>query len=160
MSVKKLVDVLTMQLLLLEKLQIVMGQETDALSVVDLDKMSDLNQQKEELSSEIESSAATMRQAISEQAVKCRLSPAAALGAVAAASDSPEILLLHKSLNLTAERVRSSALVNRDIAERFAETAGSTLNILTGLINQASVYGASGSYQQRLSGSVMINREA
>ena len=97
---------------------------------------------------------------MSEQATKAGISPAASLGAIAEAIDLPEISALHKSLNIAAERVRDTAALNLEIAENFAETAGSTLNILTGLINQTSVYGASGSYQQRSPGSMMINREA
>ncbi|OGT97438.1 MAG: hypothetical protein A2079_05615 [Geobacteraceae bacterium GWC2_48_7] len=160
MSIKKFADLLSFQLMLLEKIEIVMEHETEALSNINLDKLPDINLQKEDLSAEIEQTIINLRQLMTEQATKAGISPAATLGAIAEAIDLPEITALHKSLNTAAERVRDTATINREIAEHFAETAGSTLNILTGLINQTSVYGASGSYQQRTTGSMMINREA
>lgn len=160
MSTKKFAELLSFQLLLLEKMGIVMEQETEALSNIYLDKLPDINLQKADLSAEIERTIVNLRQLISEEATKAGISPSATLGAIAEAIDLPEITALHKSLNIAAGKVRDTAAMNLEIAERFAETAGSTLNLLTGLINQTSVYGASGSYQQRAPGSMMINREA
>jgi flagellar biosynthesis/type III secretory pathway chaperone len=160
MSIRKFAELLSFQLLLLEKIEIVMEQETEALSNINLDKLPDINLQKADLSAEIEQTIVNLRHLMSEQATKAGLSPAATLGAIAEAIDLPEITALHKSLNTAAGKVRDTAAMNLEIAEHFAETAGSTLNVLTGLINQTSVYGSSGSYQQRSTGSMMINREA
>jgi len=160
MSIKKMAEILSTQLLLLEKLQIVMTQETRALSEVDLEELSKSNKQKEELSEEIEIVGATIRQIMSEQATVASIPAASTLGAIAEAINSPDISELHQSLNLIAAKVKSTAVMNREIAERFAETTASNLNILTTLINQSNVYGASGSYQQRPTGSIIINREA
>lgn len=160
MDVKKMAEMMSAQLLLLDKLQIAMELETDALSEINLDKLHEINNQKDELSAEMKITGAALRQAMTEQALKSGMPSDSTLGAIVAVIGTPEISALHSSLNLKAERVRNITLVNREIAERFAETASSTLNILTGLINQTSVYGASGSYQQRPTGSIMINREA
>ena len=49
---------------------------------------------------------------------------------------------------------------SREIAEKFAASLGNSLEFVSRIINQTSTYGASGSYQQRPAGSVLINREA
>ena len=59
-----------------------------------------------------------------------------------------------------AEQVRRSTTLNREIAERFTSMVADSLGLMTRLINQSNVYGASGGYLQRPATAVMINREA
>lgn len=66
----------------------------------------------------------------------------------------------HAELNATADQIKELLNLNRDIAARFAASVGNTLDFLTRIINQTSTYGSSGSYQQRPSGAMLINREA
>ncbi len=71
-----------------------------------------------------------------------------------------DVSRLHEELNRVAGRIRQLISINREIAERFAASVTSSLELLTRVINQSNIYGASGGYQQRPAGAVMINREA
>jgi flagellar biosynthesis/type III secretory pathway chaperone len=163
MAIKTLTSVLAKQLLLLEALLALLMQETDELAEIHLDAIAKINRQKEELTTEIDSYATPLRQAI-EKAVSFEGLPAnATLGELAArfkTKGNREIPRLHEKLNKSVAQIQQVATVNRDIAERFAASVTTSLTLLTRLINQSNTYGASGVYQQPTAGSVMINREA
>ena len=99
-------------------------------------------------------------QAISAAACELGLAPDATLGDIAAKTTQKAIPRLYRELDAAARRVQERASMNREIAERFAAMAASTMSFLTRLINQSSVYGVSGGYEQRSVGSVMINSKA
>jgi hypothetical protein len=104
-----------------------------------------------------------LRQAMEEAAVSLALPRDCSLGELSALLEkkgNKEIPLLHGTLNKLAKQVRMTATMNREIADRFVATVSTSLNFLTRIINQSAVYGASGGYQQRPAGAVMINREA
>ncbi|GFE59508.1 flagellar export chaperone FlgN [Geobacter sp. AOG2] len=157
---KTLSEILTIQLHLLEELYSLLERETRELGDMNLDAMAEVNRMREELTERIEAHTGALRQAIATAALELGLAADATLGAVVAKTAHKEIPRLYRELNATARRVQERAAMNREIAERFAATATTTLNFLTRLINQSSVYGASGGYQQRASGAVMINKEA
>jgi len=162
MVMKTLTDVLTTQLRLLEELCALLDRETTELVNVNLDGMAEINRQKEELAGRIENHAAPFRAALAAAAIELGLPTEATLGSVAAVAGSRkgDIPRLHRELQAAAERTKELAGLNRDIAERFAATVTTTLDFLTRVINQSNVYGASGGYQQRQTGPVIINREA
>ncbi len=157
---KTLSEILSIQLQLLEELLSLLERETRELGDMNLDAMAEVNRMREELTERIEAHTGLLRQAISAEALDLGLASDATLGAVVAKTTQKEIPRLYRELNAVARRVQDLAAMNREIAERFAATATSTLNFLTRLINQSNVYGASGGYQQRTSGAVMINKEA
>lgn len=157
---KAMIETLTFQLHLLEELRSLLERETRELGDMNLDAMAEVNRMKEELTERIEAHAEPLRQAISAAASAMGLGPDATLGDVAAKTAQKDIQRLYRELNVTARQVQERAAMNRDIAERFVAAASTTLSLLTRVINQSSVYGASGGYQQRATGSVMINREA
>lgn len=163
MEIKKLTDELSAQLGLLKELQQLLQRETRELAEVKLAAMAEINVLKEELSKRIEAQGARLRQAISA-VLACEGLPAdGTLGQLAAKLEQQgrqEVSSLHGELNLLAERIRQALSVNREIAERFAASVKSSLELLARVINQSNIYGASGGYQQRPTGSVMINREA
>lgn len=162
MEMKTLTETLSTQLRLLEELCAILDRETRELTDMNLDAMAEVNRVKEELTERIEAYTAPLRQAISTAAVDLGLAPDVPLGRVVVAlgSKKSEIPRLYRELNATAQRVQDVAGLNREIAERFTATVSTTLSFLTRIINQSSVYGASGGYQQRPAGSVMINKEA
>jgi flagellar biosynthesis/type III secretory pathway chaperone len=163
MVLKKLTDELSRQMGLLQELQGVLERESRELADMKLDAMSEINDLKEELSQRIKTHADMLRQTIGEVAEREGLPAAATLGAVTAAlknKGNHEIPRLHRDLNLVAERVRQLLAMNGEIAERFAVSVKSSLDLVTRIINQSNIYGSSGGYQQRPTGSVMINREA
>jgi len=155
-----LTEILATQLQLLEELYTLLERETRELGDMNLDAMAEVNRLREELTGRIETHTGPLRQAISAAALELGLAPDATLGEVAAKTTQQAIPRLHRELNDTARRVQERASMNREIAERFVATTTTTLSLLTRLINQSSVYGASGGYQQRTSGAVMINKEA
>ena len=160
---KSLMSALEDQQKLLEELRSLLQQETGELSEVHLDAMARINLRKEEISSRIEAHGATLRSAIQDVASREGLSSRAALGELAARlgqKGSREVARFHAELNATADQIKELLNLNRDIAVRFAASVGNTLDFLTRIINQTSTYGASGSYQQRPSGAMLINREA
>ena len=157
---KTLTDILSIQLKLLEELYSLLERETCEFGDMNKDAMAEVNRTSEELTERIEAHTGLLRQAISAAAFELGLAPDATLGDVAAKTTQKAIPRLYRELNATARRVQERASVNRKIAERFVATAASTMNFLTRLINQSSVYGVSGGYEQRPAGSVMINRKA
>ncbi|QEM69863.1 flagellar protein FlgN [Geobacter sp. FeAm09] len=158
---KTLTEILTTQLQLLEELRLLLERETRELGDMNLEAMAEVNRLKEELTGRIEAHTGPLRQAIAAAARAAGLGPDATLGAVVAATREKGIPRLYRELNDAARQVQERAALNRDIAERFMATVGTSLNFLTRLLNQASVYGASGGYQQqRPTGASIINKEA
>ena len=157
---KPLTEMLSIQLTLLEEFYSLLERETRELGAMNLDAMAEVNRLREELTGRIEAHAGLLRQAISKAACELGLAPDATLGDVAAKTTQKALPRLYRELGAAAQRVRERAVMNREIAERFAATAASTMSFLTRLIHQSSVYGVSGGYQQRSAGSVMINRKA
>jgi len=125
--------------------------------------MAEINTQKEEISSRIADHAEILRNTVKEAIFREGLSPNATLGELAYAiqkKGNREIARLYAELNAIADRVREVLAFNREIAERFAASVTSSLELITRLIKQSNTYGASGGYQQQPTSSVMINREA
>jgi flagellar biosynthesis/type III secretory pathway chaperone len=148
---------------LLEELRDLLKRETSELSDVHLDAMSEINVQKENLSARVEAHAALLRSAIQDAATREGLSSKATLGDLAlclSQKGNRDVAQFHAELNAIAGQVKESLTLNSEIAERFASSIGNTLDFLARIINQTSTYGASGSYQQRPAGAVLINREA
>lgn len=160
---KKLTEALTLQLQLFDELSTIFRQELHEMSEINLDAMAAVNSRKEDVAARIETHSKSLRQLISAAAAAEGLSGEATLGELATAmaqKGSTDLLRLHRALNDGAERVRQDAIANREIAERFAAMVTNSLNLVTRLINQSNVYGASGGYQQRKTGAVMLNTEA
>jgi len=158
---KTLTEILTIQLQLLEELRLLLERETRELGDMNLEAMAEVNRMKEELTGRIEAHTGPLRQAISTAARDAGLGSEATLGDVVAKAKEKDIPRLYRELNDSARQVQERAALNRDIAERFIATVSTSLNFLTRLINQASVYGASGGYQQqRPAGASIINKEA
>lgn len=161
--IKKLTTALSDQLKLLEELLALLEQETSSLAEINLDAMAGINGLKEGVVARIEEHTTPLRETLAEVAAGLGLPPHATLGEISvvlANQGNGEIRGLHQELNRVAARVRQVASVNRDIAERFVSTVSSSLNFLVRILNQSSVYGASGGYQPRQSGAVMVNRKA
>jgi len=160
---KNLIVALEQQLKLLVELRDLLKRETSELSDVHLDAMSEINELKENLSARVDVHAALLRSAIQEAAAREGLSAKAVLGDLAlcfSQKGNREVARFHAELNATAAQIKELLALNSEIAERFAASLGNTLDFLTRIINQTSTYGASGSYQQRPAGAVLINREA
>lgn len=163
MELKKLGGLLSGQLVLLQELLTLLERETGELGDIRLEAMMEINRRKEELSERIEAQASQLRGAIAESVATEGLPAGTSLGALAdklKQKGNREIPQLHGELNRVVERIRQALAINREIAERFANSVSTSLGLLTRLINQSSMYGASGGYQQRSTGAVMINREA
>lgn len=163
MDTRNLVSALLIQQELLQELLRLGERETPALSDIRLEDMAEINTQKSDVFQRMEVHAGPLRETISASATVLGLSPDAALGDIAgelARMGDRNVLRLHEELNGIAGKVRQTLEINREVAERFAASVRSSLELLTRLVNQSNVYGATGSYQQRQVGSVMINREA
>ncbi|RII30020.1 MAG: hypothetical protein CXR30_09505 [Geobacter sp.] len=163
MDKTKLKKALSLQLQMFEELSAVFKQELRAMSEINLDAMAEINLRKEDIATRIVAHSEAVRQAISEAASSEGLSSEATLGELAAClaqKGNEELLVQHKALNIAAERIQQAAAANREIAERFAATVTNSLDLVTRLINQSNVYGASGGYLQRQTGAVMLNTEA
>lgn len=163
MAMHTLTAALEAQLHLLEEFLSLLNRETRELSDIHLDAMAEINSRKEDIAARIETHSALLRKEINEAAVREGLTAKATLGELAGIckqKGNRDISRLHQELNRVAERVRQAISINREIAERFAASVAGSLELLTRVINQSSIYGASGGYQQRPAGSVMINREA
>lgn len=160
---KNLIVALEQQLRLLEELHSLLKRETNELSDIHLEAMAEINVKKEDLSSRSAAHAEKLRAAIQEAASQEGLSSKASLGELAAGfskKGNREIASLHAELNATGDQIKGLLALNQEIAERFAASVGSSLDFISRIINQTSTYGASGSYQQRSAGAVLINREA
>lgn len=151
------------QLHLLEEFLALLTRETRELSDIHLEAMAEINGQKESIAARIETHSAVLRKEIEEAAISAGLSAKSTLGELAAAckqKGDKNVSRLHEELNRTADRVGQAISLNREIAERFAASVTSSLELLARVINQSNTYGASGGYQQRQTGAVLINREA
>lgn len=163
MALRTLIAALETQLRLLEDFFNLLSRETRELSDIQLDAMSQINLLKESIAARIESHSSLLRKEMEEAAVREGLSATATLGELAGAykqKGNKDVSRLHDELNEVADRIRQRITLNREIAERFAASVASSLELLTRVINQSNTYGASGGYQQRSTGAVMINREA
>jgi flagellar biosynthesis/type III secretory pathway chaperone len=155
-----LAEILSAHLRLLDELYRILERETQELGNICLEAMARTNQDKEKLIGEIETNAELLRQAIATAASELGLAQDATLAVVAASSGQKDIAKSFQKLLATVQRVQGRAAVNQKIAVNFEATAASSLDFLARLINQSSMYGASGGYLQRTSGAVMINRKA
>jgi flagellar biosynthesis/type III secretory pathway chaperone len=163
MATQTLIAALVAQLNLLEEFCSLLNRETRELSDIHLEAMAEINGLKENVVARIEAHSVVLRKEIEESATSEGLSSKTTLGDLAIVCNkkgNKDVSRLHGELNKTADRIRQLISINREIAERFAASVTSSLNLLTRVINQTSMYGASGVYQQRLASAVMINREA
>jgi len=163
MELKKMLEEITVQTELLNQLLQVLERETAEMGDVNINAMNLSNQAKEELTTKIKEHTPSLQQAISAQAVREGLPGSTSLGAVAthiAKRGNRELLTKQEQIRGTAERIQQVAALNREIAERFASSITTSLSLITRLVNQSNVYGASGGYQQRPVDAVMVNREA
>jgi flagellar biosynthesis/type III secretory pathway chaperone len=163
MAMNTLTVALEEQLHMLEEFLSLLIRETHELSDIHLDAMAEINIQKEQIAARIETHSALLRKEIEEAASREGLTPKVTLGELAdiyKQKGKKDVSQLHQELKLVADRVRQTISINGEIAERFAASVASSLELLTRVINQSNIYGASGGYQQRPTGSVMINREA
>lgn len=162
MKIKLLSEALTVQQKILEELLDLLECETRDLADVNVEAIVAINSKKEEAIARIQAYTASLRKVIGEAAVSLGLSVDISLGDLVAnlgQQGNRDVLLQHEQLNKVAEHVRQVAAMNFDIAERFAASVTSSLELLTRVINQSNIYGAGG-YQQRPAGAVLINREA
>lgn len=160
---ENMIIALKQQLKLLEELYALLKLETNELSEVHVDAMAEINIRKEDVSSRIAVHAEYLRTLIQDAVAREGLSSKATLGELASCFSKKggrDIARLHGELNETAAQIKEMLALNREIAERFAASIGNSLNFIARIVNQANTYGASGSYQQRPSGAVLINREA
>lgn len=163
MELKKLIEEISFHTGLLKELLLVLERETSEMGEVNISAMSLSNQAKEELMPRIAGHTPQLMQAISVLAVREGLPGSTSLGILAghiAKRGDRELLMKQQQIKDTADRVQQVSALNCEIAERFAASVTTSLNLITRLINQSNVYGASGGYQQQSAGAVMINREA
>lgn len=159
----RLTETLAAQLKLLEELLALLERETRELTGINLEAMAEINGLKEEATLRIEAHADSLRLAIGEAAVAMGLAPDSPLGELAAMlrkRGNKEVPRLHQELTRSAKRLRRTAKMNSEIAERFVTTVGQSLSFLLRLVNRSTVYGESGGYRQRQVGAVMISMEA
>ena len=163
MTTHSLTATLETHLQLLEEFYNLLRRETHELSDIQLDAMAEINIQKESVAARIEAHSALLRQVMEEAASREGLSPKVTLGELAETckqKGNKDVSRLHCELNRVVDRIRQTISINREIAERFAASVSSSLELLARVINQSSTYGASGGYRQRMADAVMINREA
>jgi flagellar biosynthesis/type III secretory pathway chaperone len=163
MAIDTLITTLETQLQLLEEFFNLLSRETRELADINLDAMAEINGQKESIAARIEIHSVVLRKELEEAASREKLSTKATLGELAAIykhNGKKDVSRLHGELNRVADLIRQTISINSEIAERFAASVSSSLQLLTRVINQSNIYGSSGGYQQQPTGSVMINREA
>lgn len=163
MSISGLAKELSQLLGYFRELEKCLEQETKDLSSINLESIAAINRQKEEIAAKVEARTEVLRRLLNDVSSALGLPADTSLGTLAdklRLRGNLEIPRLHKELNTVAEHNRVLLNLNREIAEKFSASVGNTLELLTKLINQSNTYGASGGYQQRQAGSVLINREA
>lgn len=163
MEMKKLMEVIAVESGLLNELLQVLKRETAEMTDVDVAAMNLSNLAKDELIARINSHASLFQKALNRVAAVEGIASPVTLGTLVdhlVKRGNSDLLTHHQQMCATVEEIRQIAVLNRDIAERFAASVTSSLTLITRLINQSNVYGASGSYQQRPASAVMINREA
>jgi len=160
---KELEAALVRQLELQQELHAMLKRETRELSDVHVDAMAEINTLKNDISLRIADHGSILKKAIQEAAVREGLSSGATLGDLNIKlnnSGNGNIIRLYAELNVTADQIKELLSLNYEIATRFAASIGNSLDLISRIINQNSTYGASGCYQQRASGALLINREA
>lgn len=163
MELKKLMETLAIEAGLLDDLLALLERESAELGNIDINAMAVSNQDKEMLINKIAGHSPHMQQAVSACAVREGLAAATSLAALAehlSKKGNRELLSKQQQISKTAAKIKQAAALNQEIAERFAAMVTTSLGLITRLVNQSNVYGASGGYQQRPTGAVMINREA
>lgn len=163
MELQKLIESIDVQAKLLSELLQVLDRETIEMGNVNIPAMAISSRSKEELAAKISEHSPQLQKEIAAFATQEGLPETTLLSTLAeqvAKRGNKELLIKQKQISETAISVQVVATLNREIAEHFASSAAATLNLITRLINQSNVYGASGAYQQRQTGAVMINREA
>jgi len=163
MSIKRLITVLETQLKLLEEFHTLLSRETGELIDINLDAMNEINSRKESMAADIETNSTQLGNLIDETASAEGFPPKTTLRELAKLYNlrgNMEITRLHEELARVADHVREAISINYEIAGRFAASISSSLDLLSRVINRSNTYGASGGYQQRSTGAVMINREA
>ena len=163
MELKALANALSIQSGYFRELATSLERETRELSDINLEAMAEVNKQKEEIAVKIESHTEPLRLAIKNVALREGLNSEISLRELASAfkkKGNLEIPRLYGELKELADKNRELLTINREIAEKFAESVGTTIELLTRIVNQSNFYGSSGGYQQRPTGSVLINREA
>lgn len=163
MELTKVIDEVAAQTGVLNELLQVLERETAEMGDVNISAMNISNKTKEELIAKIVAHSPCLQRAISALAVREGLPESTTLAALAeffAKRGNRELLVKQQQIHVTAERVKQVAALNFEIAERFVLSVTTSLDLITRLINQSNFYGASGGYQQRSAGAVMINREA
>ncbi|HIJ80673.1 MAG TPA: hypothetical protein HPP76_03075 [Desulfuromonadales bacterium] len=163
MELKNLLNVISQHEQLLSELLVVLGRETTQMSSVDTAAMSDSDRLKEELIAKINLNSTALQKAISDVAVREGLASKSMLKTIAqqmAARGNRELLVRQEKLFGLVARVRQVSDLNREIAECFADSVATSLDLISRMINQSSFYGASGSYQRRSAGAMLVNREA
>ncbi|MDD2851620.1 MAG: flagellar export chaperone FlgN [Desulfuromonadaceae bacterium] len=160
---KTLVIALELQLKLLEELHALLNREMSELSEIHVDAMLEINIKKENVATCIQTHSTVLRNEIVQAIKKEGLPPAATLGQLAerfSLKGIKDISRLHTELNKVAGQTKQMLQINSEIAEKFAASVSNSLALLTRVINQSNTYGASGGYQQRPTGAVLVNREA
>lgn len=163
MKLNELLDTLAVQSALLDELLAVFERETVEMGEVNVSGMADVNQAKETLINKIAEISQSVQQAVSGLAVSYGLASATSLKDIAghlAQKGDGQLLLKLQRLSGTTDKIKQAAALNMEIAERFSSTITTSLTLITRLINQSNVYGATGGYQRNNAGAVMINREA
>jgi flagellar biosynthesis/type III secretory pathway chaperone len=163
MEMKKLAEELLIQSGYFKELASCLERETVELSNINLVVMDELNKEKEEIASRVESRTEPLKNAMMDVIRREGLDIETTLGGlclVLKKKGNLEIPRLYGDLKLLADKNHQLLILNKEIAEKFAESVGSTIDVLTKVVNQSNLYGSSGGYQQRPTGSVLINREA
>lgn len=163
MELKTLIDTASEQSALMKQLLESLERETSELSEVKVDAMNQTNLEKEDLIRKISRHAPVLQNEIAAVAALEGLPSDVTLGVLAkhlAKKGRNELSEIHGMLKKTSASIKRVATMNRAIAERFALTISTSLNLITRLINQSNTYGATGGLQRRSTGAVMINREA
>ncbi|HIJ95313.1 MAG TPA: flagellar protein FlgN [Desulfuromonadales bacterium] len=163
MELKRVIEAIAIQSGLLSELLQVLERETNEMGAVNINAMSLSNLTKEELTARISAHTPLFQQAVSALTAREGLPASTSLGKLAehiAKKGGRELRIQQQQLLGLAERVRRATSLNREIAERFTSMVADSLSLMTRLINQSNVYGASGGYLQRSATAVMINREA
>ena len=163
MEIKKLIEAITVQTELLNELLQVLDRETSEMANIDITAMNLSNQTKNELIARIAEHSQHLQRTTSALAVREGLPGTASLGAIAkhvAEKGNRELFTSQQQICRIAEQLQQVTALNSGIAERFVSTVTTSLSLIASLINQSNVYGASGGYQQRPTGAVIINREA
>lgn len=160
----RLIHALETQLQLLEEFHALLSRETRELADINLDAMAEINERKESMAASIEANSVQLVSRLVETASAEGLPPKTTLRELAEYCNRRgkrrDISRLHEDLVRVTDRVRQAISINHEIAERFAASVSNSLDLLTRVINRTSTYGASGGYQHRPTGAVMINREA